>query len=284
MSIDQPISRRRPFALRRPTELCRGGFTLIELLVVIAIIAILASLLLPSLARGKEKGKQAQCMSNLRQIGIGTKMYADENQDVFHHRGGGSIPNHGQWTLNPRLTAWLDPWHDLAYWGIAYVNFFGGTKRIYRCPSAKVVDEWREEGKRWAHEYWLDSSYGINSYVGQPADPRSPSSKLDGPRKLTSFESPSTTVFAQDSAEQRMEGPDDSLGLWPGNREILTQWRFGLASLYAPVKMEWEWYRHAKINNTLWLEGHVSSIKFNGWDKGVDYRWYTGETPQQQPR
>lgn len=66
----------------------RWAFTLIELLVVIAIIAVLAALLLPVVAKSKEHGKSAACLSNLRQIGIALQMFVQDNENkmpVMHN-------------------------------------------------------------------------------------------------------------------------------------------------------------------------------------------------------
>ena len=104
------------------TKQKRRAFTLIELLVVIAIIAILAAMLLPALSRAKQKAWTTSCNSNLHQVGLGMRMFADEN-DGFYPESGGRI----YWGATDATTG-------KASWMEQIVSYVGNTN-AFNCPG-----------------------------------------------------------------------------------------------------------------------------------------------------
>lgn len=85
-----------PFASPHPSARRASGFTLIELLVVIAIIALLAGMMFPVLMKAREAGRRVVCISNLRQIGMGIQMYAQDHVELMPDPG----PSGREWPLN----------------------------------------------------------------------------------------------------------------------------------------------------------------------------------------
>lgn len=144
-------------SLRAPRggpERCCRAFSLIEVLVVIAILAILASLLIPALGRAKSQAYNAVCVSNLRQLGVATRLYADDNQERLPIAE--ILPS---LPINPQ-----NPLPRIADVLARYAGRAGGTNgggaTIFRCPL--------DQARRFAAE---GSSYEWNAELnGQRID------------------------------------------------------------------------------------------------------------------
>jgi prepilin-type N-terminal cleavage/methylation domain-containing protein/prepilin-type processing-associated H-X9-DG protein len=141
---------RRPSVLRGPSR----AFTLTELLVVIAIIAILAALLLPALGRSKAQAYNAACVHNLRQLGIATRLYSDDNRERLPIA-----------EILPTLP--VDPQNPLPRISDVLAVYIGKTTgtnansaTVFKCPADKM-DRFATEG----------SSYEWNAELnGHPID------------------------------------------------------------------------------------------------------------------
>jgi prepilin-type N-terminal cleavage/methylation domain-containing protein/prepilin-type processing-associated H-X9-DG protein len=122
---------------RCPGQKRRPGFTLIELLVVIAIIAILAAMILPALAKAKQKTQGVYCMSNQKQLTLAWLMYADDNRDVLVVNHDGGVTSFDQ--------SWVPGWLDFSANNTANTNLnylmkskiapYTKASGIYHCPA-----------------------------------------------------------------------------------------------------------------------------------------------------
>ena len=134
-----------------------AAFTLIELLVVIAIIAILAAILFPVFAQAREKARQAACQSNLRQIGLAFRMYADDYDGLQPDRR----------DLKASLPGGYKPWNNWPTsdprggWAVAVMMPYVKNGGIWSCPSVKgsalgeAVQVRQEDGQGNVSRYWL---------------------------------------------------------------------------------------------------------------------------------
>ena len=214
----------------------RKDFTLIELLVVIAIIAILAAMLLPALQSARERGRSAACQSNLKQLGSVMSQYQGDFDDYIPPADYGYIP--GGTTSSKNATGWaLMLSGTLDNNQVKYVT----DMMLFRCPTG--IGKYKDPDDNYASRLYKKTKAGFQ-YVDY------------GMNKYLSFSEKTVTVFRK-------------AGFWAkrASKTIMN-----CDTVYSYAKQNCGHYTintgayinnlHNKQTNALFVDGHVSSIKF----------------------
>jgi prepilin-type N-terminal cleavage/methylation domain-containing protein/prepilin-type processing-associated H-X9-DG protein len=226
------------------SETPRGGFTLIELLVVIAVIAILAAMLMPVFAQARGKARQSSCLSNLRQLGMGVQMYA---QDY------GAYPLASSPSSQVPRTRWAD-----------HIFPYVRNEQVFLCPSA--AGDPALLSKRFAHSGALYGGYGYNyQYLGNARNvpPHLPFAAAEA-----MVPAPAETVAIADTVGAlTVDGAISGEGVYVVDPPLGSSRGSGQASgyyassSYAHGGRSLPGERHAERVNVAFCDGHAKALK-----------------------
>ena len=148
----------------------KRGFTLVELLVVIAIIGILAALLLPALAKSRERARAIICLINTKQLTLALQLYSDDHNSYLPYNIGMTefgprnnlnwVNNVMTWDLSPDNT------NTATLTQASLGSFVSGSTSIYHCPSDQALSN-KQKAKGWNSRI---RSYSMNALIGNAGD------------------------------------------------------------------------------------------------------------------
>jgi len=238
----------------------KAAFTLIELLVVIAIIAILAAMLLPALAKAKQKAQQINCVNNLKQVGLSFRLWGGDNGERYPMRvsvGEGGPANQAQLAAPSIANA------QYMYQVFGVMSNELGTPKIVVCPSDGDRSARTNFGTGTAVGSDFRGNGAVSYFVGQEADESNAQQYLSGDRNIgngatwtgiaapngvTGY-SPNTAVGAQGI------GP---VGYW-----------VTLASVAGNVNLKWTDKLHQAKGNICLSDGSVQQYTSSKMRSGI---------------
>lgn len=220
----------------------RKGFTLIELLVVLAIISILAAILFPVFARARENARRANCMSNLKQIGLAMMQYT---QDYDEHLPGAtaSFPVAQPYPSLPSSSNTLWLWWNIIY---PYIK----NTQVFVCPSSGATWNGGYYPYKGTYGNWY-APYGYNYYLHTSS----------GGLSLAAIPQVAETPFVADSTYYLI-GPDRKCTS-ASTLENTTCTSFGSTDNTDPLIA-----RHLDTFNICFVDGHAKSGKVSQWVTG----------------
>ncbi|MBN2511716.1 MAG: type II secretion system protein, partial [Sedimentisphaerales bacterium] len=233
----------------------KKAFTLIELLVVIAIIALLLSIVLPSLRKAKDKAKDLICRSHVKGTGVAILLYLNEHDSrAYNNRNTNGhlwYDNNGSYITSASASWWED-----AYWGLGYREYTSDEK-VFSCPSfvlkdmADLLYANRPNYTTTKTNLYRASGYGLNSFFFRDPEASSTDNNRYN-RKISALKSPSRFIVMHDHVEPKVEGDSsgsdqgDMLSIPTGGSYNLIHYRTGnRQAFYKGI------FRHYKRNHSL---------------------------------